>query len=88
MKDFLHTWVTTEGVLVVGGFLWAIVGAVLPAIALIPVPAIGIPGVFASPEFNIGPGHMIVLGLIPVAIKIIKPGAVPFKSSPPADEGV
>lgn len=88
MKDFLHTYVTTEGVLVIGGFAWAILGSFLPAIATIPVDAIGIPGVFQSPAFNIGPGQMIVLGLIPIVIKIVKPGAVPFKSSPPAKEGV
>lgn len=88
MKDFLHTYVTSEGVLIIGGFAWAILGAFLPQIALIPVPAIGIPGVIQTPEFSIGAGHFIALGLVPLAIKILKPGAQPFKSSPPAKEGV
>lgn len=84
MKDFIAKYLTTEAVFIAGGLLWAGLSQAVPSLALIPVPAIA--GV--TPEFNIGPGHMIALGLVPIAMKIIVPGKTPFVSvvSPKTEE--
>lgn len=86
MNVELPRWITTELVLIVGGFLWAIAGVFLPQLATIPVPGIGLPGVLSTPAFEIGPGQMIVLGLVPVVLKYLHAGKTPFVNAPAAKE--
>lgn len=74
MQGFLQKYMTTEATLVGGGVLWAILSQFLPGLSALDVPQI----VPALPAFQLTPGHMIVLGLIPVALKIVTPGKVPF----------
>lgn len=81
----LPKWLTVEGLLLPGGFLWAVVGAFLPQIALIPVPGIGIPGVFTTPDFQIGPGHLIVIGVLPVVLKLISANKTAFVNTTPKE---
>lgn len=74
MKELVQKYVTSEGVLIVGGLLWAIAANWVPTLAVIPVP--GIEGVF--PGFSIGPGHMLAIGLVPLGLKVFTPGKTPF----------
>lgn len=81
----LPPWITTEGVLIVGGLLWAILSQFIPAVGTLEVPAIA--GV--TPTFDIAPGHMVALGLVPVAVKMIGKNTTPFigarAEAPPED---
>lgn len=93
MNETLHKYLTTEAVLIGGGFLWWAVGAFVPQLAQMVIPAIGIPGVFQLPDLVVVPGHLFLLGLVPVGLKTIKPGATPFKAAtpvanPPKEEGL
>lgn len=84
MIDFLHKYVTTEGVFSLSGAVWFLVSAFIPAIPREMPLGIPVPG-FA--DITITPGLLIGVSLVPVLIKMIKPGSTPFVSSqPPAKD--
>lgn len=80
MSEFISKYLTSEAVLVGGGIVWAILAQFLPGLSALDVPAIG----GFTPAFAITPGHMIALGLIPIAIKTVTPGKTPFVGVPTA----
>lgn len=73
MGAWMSKWLTTEAVFSILGGVWFVLSSFFPAIPQsMPIPAV-IPGLD-----SITPGLLVAISLVPVVLKVVTPGQVPF----------